>query len=259
MLNRVKDILTLLLLAAILVLSFQAWNSVGGFVGGIRQGFEDFGESVAALPQTVAENVMEALEIEKRASVELSDLMAHSVQPVGHLVTASNPVDTKVKVGIKAGLFNLCGASVDHDVEGTIEAGVDLSQVQGSDFSHDLFTNSWTLQLGPAQVTSCRIDYIRQTGHSRSICGQDWDEYRLLAEAVVLPEFRKEALAEGLLAQAEQEAQLVLGNFLRAVTKSENVSVVFQSDPTIEFPESCLREPPRGWTFDEESDTWKRE
>ena len=154
----------------------------------LSQGISE--ESVATLPQTVAESVMEALEIEKRASVELSDLMAHSVQPVGHLVTASNPVDTKVKVGIKAGLFNLCDASVDHDVEGTIEAGVDLSQVQGSNFTHDLFTNSWTLQLGPAQVTSCRIDYIRQTGHSRSICRQDWDEYRLLAETVVLPEFR---------------------------------------------------------------------
>ena len=64
MLNRVKDILTLLLLAAILVLGFQAWNSVGGLFGGIRQGLEDFGESVAALPQTVAESVMEALEIE---------------------------------------------------------------------------------------------------------------------------------------------------------------------------------------------------
>ena len=36
----------------------------------------------------------------------------------------------------------------------------------------------------------------------------------MLAETVVLPEFRNLALAEGLLAQAEQEAQLVLGNFL---------------------------------------------
>ena len=286
--QKVMGALTLLLLVVMLVLGMLVWNAVGGFfdgigqgisglgesiggtvgegfeslgntVSGISQGITDLGASIAALPQTVAENVMEALEIEKRASVELRDLIAHSVQPVGHLVTASNPVDTKVKVGIKAGLFNLCDASVDHDVEGTIEAGVDLSQVQGSNFTHDLFTNSWTLQLGPAQVTSCRIDYIRQTGHSRSICRQDWDEYRLLAETVVLPEFRNLALAEGLLAKAEQEAQLVLGNFLRAVTKSENVSIVFQSDPTIEFPESCLREPPPGWTFDEESDTWKRE
>ena len=83
MLNRVKDILTLLLLAAILVLGFQAWNSVGGFVGGIRQEFEDFGESVAALPQTVAESVMEALGIEKRASVELSDLSGALVSTCG--------------------------------------------------------------------------------------------------------------------------------------------------------------------------------
>ena len=256
---KVMGALAIISLVAFLALGYWGVTTVGGFLESIGEGLSNVGDTITALPQKVTDSVSAALKNEVRANFELRDRFAQSVKFMGNLETASNPVDAKVKVGIEAGLFNLCGASVDHAVEGTIEAGVDLSQVQGSDFSHDLFTNSWTLRLGPAQVTGCRIDYIRQTGHSRSICGQDWDEYRLLAETVVLPEFRNLALAEGLLAQAEQEAQLVLGNFLRAVTGSENITIVFQSDPVTEYPESCLREPPRGWIFDEESDTWKRE
>ena len=53
----------------------------------------------------------------------------------------------------------------------------------------------------------------------------------------------------------------MLGNFLRAVTGSEQrIRIEFRERPNnVDFPESCLREPPPGWTFDEESDTWKRE
>lgn len=119
------------------------------------------------------------------------------------------------------------------------------------------------LKLGAAKIHSCRIDYIRQTefqtGPINIACNQDRDEFRLLAETAILPELRKEALAEGLLAEAELEAELVLGNFLSAVTSSDNISIVFESEPDPAFPESCLREPPTGWTFDEESDSWVKE
>ncbi len=263
MLNRVKDILTLLLLAAILVLGFQTWDSVRGFVGGIRQGLEDFGESVATLPQTIADSVGDAFKTELSASIETKSLLAESIVSMGTLVTASHAGEADVKIGVRSELpiinVNLCGVSVDHFVDGTVEAGIDLSQVSARDFTHDIFANSWVLKLGSAKLHSCRIDYIRQTGHSLSICRQDWDEYRLLAESDAITEIRGRALVEGLLAKAEQEAQIVMGNFLSAVTGTDNITIVFESEPNIEFPESCLREPPPGWTFDEESDTWKRE
>lgn len=252
----------------------QTLEDLGETVDGIGKGVTELGESVAALPQSVADSVGEslsnlsedvenavrnAIKSEVRASIETKNLLAHSITHMGTLVTASQQIDTDVQVGIRSGLLNLCGATVKHDVTGTIEAGVDLSQIQAGDITHDIFGNKWVLKLGSAVVHSCRIDYIRQDGHSLTLCRQDWDNYRLLAETAVLPELRKEALAEGLLAEAELEAQRVLGNFMSAVTGSDNVTIVFESEPDTVFPESCLREPPQGWKYDEESDSWVRE
>lgn len=252
----------------------QSLKDLGETVDGIGEGVKELGDSVSSLPQAVADAVTEALftlsqnlenavkeaiKDETRASIDTKNLLAHSLIHMGTLVTASQQVDADVSIGIRSGLLNLCGASVDHVVEGTIEAGVDLSQVQASDITHDILSDSWVLQLGAGTMHSCRIDYIRQIGHSRSVCRQDWDSYRLLAETAVLPQLRNEALAEGLLAKAEQQAELVLGNFLSAVTGSPNVTVVFESEPETIFPESCLREPPSGWKFDEESDSWVQE
>lgn len=289
----VMGVLTLVMLVVMLALGITAWNAIGGFFGGIGtgisalgenlegafgrtleglgetvegigEGVKELGKSVSSLPQTVSDAVEEAFRSEMRANIETKNLLAHSVANMGTLVTASQEIEVEVEVGTSAGLLNRCWASVEHDVVGTIEAGVDLSQVQGSDFTHDIFTNSWVAKLGTARVHSCRIDYIRQSAYQTAGivslgCNREWDELRLLAETAILPELRKEALAEGLLAEAELEAEVVLGNFLSAVTGSPNVTVVFESEPVTEFPESCLREPPTGWKFDEESDSWVQE
>ena len=256
----------------------EGFESLGNTVSGISQGITELGTFVGALPQAVADSVNEslanisetissavedALRTEMRASIETKVLLAESIVPMGTLITASHAGEANVKIGIRSELplinVNLCGVSVDHVVEGTVEAGIDLSQVSESDFTHDIFANSWVLQLGSAELHSCRIDYIRQQGHSLTVCQQDWDVYRLLAESAALEEIRDSALVEGLLAKAEQEAQIVLGNFLGAVTGSDNISIVFESEPLTRFPESCLREPPTGWTFDEENDSWVKE
>ncbi len=290
---KVMGALTLVVLVVMLVLGVLAWNAVGGFfsgisqgisglgesvggavgqtledlgetVDGIGQGVTELGEAVAAIPDTVSEAVGEAFRNEMRANIETKNLLAHSVANMGTLVTASQEIEVDVKVGTSDGLLNRCWASVDHDVVGTIEAGIDLSQVQGSDFTHDTFSNSWVLNLGTARIHSCRIDYIRQSGYQTaglvSIgCNREWDELRLLAETAILPELRKEALAEGLLAKAELEAEVILGNFLGAATATDNITIVFESEPVSNFPESCERKTPPGWKFDEESDSWVRE
>ena len=252
----------------------EGFESLGNTVSGISQGITELGTFVGALSQSVADSVNEslanisetvssavedALRTEMRADLETRVLLAESLNLKGMLVTASQDGDADVKVGVQAGLLNLCGASVNHIAEGTIEAGVDISQVQADDIFHDPLNDRWVLNLGAARLHSCRIDYIRQQGHSFTACRQDWDAYRLLAESAAIEEIRDEALVEGLLAGAEQQAQIVLGNFLSSVTGSDNITIVFKSEPNIEFPESCLREPPPGWVFDEESDTWKRE
>ena len=253
---QVMGVLTLLLLLAMLVLGVLAWNSVGGLFGGVRERIDDVVDSIEAFPQTVADKVQEALEIETRASMETRVNLAESIKDMGILVTASHSGDAVVHKSIRSGILNICGVSVNHYAEGTIEAGVDLSQVSASDFSND----TRTLILGRARIHSCRIDFIQQQNHSLTFCGQDWDDYRLLAEAEALKEILKEVLAEGLLNNAERVASQMLESFLGSITGSEEVRVVFDSaGPEPDLPESCLREPPSGWIFDEESDTWKRE
>ena len=256
---KVVGVLVLIMIVVMVAFYLVARNTAEWVIDGIGQGLADLGTAIAEIPQSVAEAVSNAFRNETQARIETKVLLAESINSMGTLVTKDTFGKADVKVGIQAGLLNICGASVDHYAEGTIEAGIVLSQVSVNDFTHDTLANSWVLTLGSARLHSCRIDYVRQHGHSLTACQQDWDEYRLLAESVALKEIRDEALAEGLLAQAEQEAELVLGNFMRAVTGSDNISIVFESEPDTVFPESCRREPPPEWKYDEESDSWVRE
>jgi len=268
----------------------EAMENLGDHVANLGEGVNRLGESIAALPQTVSEAVEEAFQTELRANVETKAMMANALNLPGTLVTASHEGDADVKVGVKAGIANVCGASVSHDVIGTIEAGVDLSKVQPNDFVQDSLESTWSLVLDGAQLHSCRIDYIRQYGFSVSlpvICHQDWDAYRILAETVAKAELREKALVAGLLDRAEQQAARVLGNFMSTVTGNDNIIVSFRPKPSVamqearhvvrflaavpprdsgsagifssRIPPSCKQAPFVGWKYDEVEDTWERE
>ena len=204
---KVIGILVLLTIVVMVALFFLTRSTAEWVVEGVRQGFEDLGDAVASIPQSVADAFSDAFRNEMQASIETKVLLAESINSMGTLLTASHPGGADVKVGIRSGLLNVCGVSVDHVVEGTIEAGIDLSQISSGDITHELISNRWVLRTGPAKLHSCRIDYIRQLGHSLTVCRQDWDEFRLLAESDAITRIRDEALAEGLLAKAEKEAQ----------------------------------------------------
>ena len=216
--------------------------------------------SIEAFPQTVADKVQEVLEIETRASIEMENLVLLSIQPLGQLVSVSNQyAEPNISVSVQDGFLGLCGGAVNHVVKGTVEAGFDLYKVEAMDVVHEEEGDSWILQLPPPELTSCRIDYIRQYERTFTLCRKDWDEYRLLAESVVLPKIVDEALAEGILDTAEQEASFALGSFLRALTGSSNIHIEFRDEPVADLPASCTRELPPGWQFDEDSDSWVKE
>ncbi len=255
----VMGALTLVMLVVMLVLSVLAWNTVGGLFGGLGQGLEDIKEAIVGVPEIVSTAVADALKTETRAKTDTKLELAESIQSMGTLVTASHKGAADVNNSVRGGFLNLCGVAVDHRADVTVEAGVDLAQVSASDLSHDAGTNAWILTLGAARIHSCRVDYIKQHEATFTLCRQDWDDYRLLAEFDALKEMRDQVLVEGLLPNAELVAGEVLANLVKAIAGSDNVSIVFESEPDVEFPESCLREPPTGWKFDEESDSWLRE
>ena len=153
-------------------------------------------------------------------------------------------------------------------VKGTVEAGFDLSQGRSNGRS----TRRGFLQT--AGFCSCRsagvaraaasITFVSTSDIHLTLCRQDWDEYRLLAEIRrQLPgdtwpgTGRRNPFGESRTGGPTCNGQLPA---CRDQAASNIHASFFESEPNNgEFPESCLREPPPGWTFDEESDTWKRE
>jgi hypothetical protein len=137
-------------------------------------------------------------------------------------------------------------------VQGAVEAGIDLTRINESSLVFDAVRDMYILTVPAPQLTSCRVDYIRQYERSTTVCPVDWDEARLLANYISLIDFRDTAVEGGILIRAETETRLVLGNFVRLLT-GKNVEVRFeQAEATPEaasYPQSCAPLAPQGWVL----------
>lgn len=192
------------------------------------------------------------------AEIAPSRTIVQGIQPLGQLVSVSAQLaKADVRVGIRQGSLNECGFSANHVGQGTIEAGIDLTGVTESDLRFDEANNRYILTVPSPQITSCRIDYIRQYDRSTTICAVDWDEARLLAQYITLTEFRDDAIESGILRRAEQETRIVLGNFVELVT-GRPVEIIFRPATESTIPASCSPNPPAGWSLNPQSNQWQR-
>jgi hypothetical protein len=102
------------------------------------------------------------------------------------------------------------------------------------------------------------VDFIRQYDRTTTACSVDWDEARLLANYTSLVEFRDDALGGEILNRAEQEARLVLGNFVELLTGS-NVEISFRPADGATMPPSCQPPIPQGWVLNAENGMWVKQ
>lgn len=125
---------------------------------------------------------------------------------------------------------------------GTIEAGVDLSQISSDDIRID--GNTLTVTLPAASLQSCAIDesktYVaeRDTGiFAPEALTLDQDARRF-----AIAQFRDQALESGLLQQAEDEARTIVSQMILATNPGvEQVIVAFEGpEADATFPDSCL-------------------
>jgi hypothetical protein len=190
------------------------------------------------------------------ASVVSTQTIVQGIQPMGQLVSISAQLaKADIFVGVQQGALNACGFGANHVAQGTIEAGINLAQVTEDDVSYNAATDTYTLSLPAAQLTSCRVDFIRQYDRTTTACSVDWDEARMLANYTSLVEFRDDALEGGILNRAQQEARLVLGNFVQLLTGS-NVEIVFKPPDGAAMHASCQPEVPQGWVFNPDTGAW---
>lgn len=191
------------------------------------------------------------------ATVVPSQTIVTGIQPLGQLVSISVQLaQADISVGIQQGTGNVCGISASHVAQGTIEAGIDFAAVGEDDVSYDEATNTYTIRLPAPQLTSCRVDYIRQYDRSTTLCSVDWDEARLIANYTSLLSFRDDALEGGILTRAQQQTQVVVDAFVQSLTGA-NVEITFDTTARA-VPASCQPELPPGWTVDPTTGTWIR-
>lgn len=193
-----------------------------------------------------------------RATVLSSQTIVESIQPMGQLVTVSAQLaKINQQINVSQGVLNMCAYRVNHAVQGTIEAGIDLTQIGADALRYDTARETYILTVPAPQLTSCRIDEIQQYDWSVSTCNPDWDGARLLANYTALNQFREDAVEGGILRRAENETRLVLGNFVRLLT-GHPIEIIFAQTESTMMPTSCNPEPPQGWMQNPTDNSWSK-
>jgi uncharacterized protein DUF4230 len=190
------------------------------------------------------------------ATIMSTQTLVSGIQPLGQLVSISAQLaKADIQVNIQQGL---CSFSANHVAVGTVEAGVDLSQLKPDAVSYDDETKTYTIQLPAPTLHSCRIDYIRQYQRSFTACNVDVDEARLLANYQAVDDFRQDILEGGILSRAQQGAESVIANFVALVTNNSKVNIVFGEPNSDSLPSSCIPQTPQGWVLDEATGEWSK-
>lgn len=195
------------------------------------------------------------------ASVVSTQTIVTRVQPLGQLVsTRAQVAKADIEVNIQQARFGACDHNANHVAAATIEAGIDLMQLDENAIRYDAETDTYTLMVPRPVITSCSMDFIDQYDRQLGVptCSVDWDDARQIAQYEALRDFRDDAIEGGLLQTAERDARQTLIGFVSALTGSnvivEFVDVENAPDPAV----GCNPEPPRDWMLNETTGQWVR-
>lgn len=184
---------------------------------------------------------------------------AFIIQQMGsqaQLVVVKNEITRRnFHVGVNDGL---CSHGGDFTAHGVIEAGIDFDEIDDDSVTYDSRNQTYTLNLPAPEFTSCRIEYIRLVGNSFSMCNPDWDRARTLAEVQVMKDFVDESFEDGLLVEAKDNTEIILGEFVRNIT-GKRVKVNFESrSGTPKRDISCRLRAAGGWRYNSQKNVWQK-
>ena len=183
-------------------------------------------------------------------------LIIQQMESQAQLVVVKNEITRRsFHVGVDDGL---CSHGGDFTAHGVIEAGIDFDDIDADSVTYDPGDQTYTLKLPATEFTSCRIEYIRLVKNSFSMCNPDWDRARTLAEVQVMSYFVDESREDGLLLEAQENTELILGEFVRNFT-GKPVKVEFErqrSAPNLDA--SCRPRASGGWRYNRYENVWEK-
>lgn len=200
----------------------------------------------------------------QEASITSSPTVLQGVHQLGQLTTTSFQLaKVDLSVNTRNGIANICSITAHHASQGTIEAGIDLTQITENHIQFDAEKNEYVFTLPPPSLTNCILDPITTNQYHVSgtsvFCNANRDELRRIASYQALVEFRDEAVESGILDRAQQTTEILLTSFLTGISNGANIKLVFDETITASYPNSCLPTPPENWVFDEDINRWKKD
>ncbi|MBK8136812.1 MAG: DUF4230 domain-containing protein [Chloroflexi bacterium] len=193
------------------------------------------------------------------SQITTTQTMFQSIKTLGQLVTLRVEVaKAGIEIVTRYGAVNICRIGANHVAQGTIEGGVDLASITEENIRLDEETDTYFVTLPAARLTGCYIDPVTtqqyNTWGATIACPMDFDEMRRLASYVAVNEFRDDAIEGGFLNDAQQQAEVVISNFIRALT-GKNVVIEFLPSGEV-LPVSCNPNPPGIWQYEASSGLW---
>lgn len=202
-----------------LVSIFGLWRTGGNFFKGMT--------AWISTPQPVPE-------------VDVRSVMIHKIRGANELATAVFVMEAVVptKRDRIVGNFTVGTTTLLYIAYGEIRAGVDLSRLQPDDIQ--VRENSVTITLPPPQILDAKIDVKRSAvyDYDRGFLGLGPDsapELQTLAGQAALDKIIAAACADNILTQANERAELAVGQLLSSVAAK---SITVQTQPV--DPSLCV-------------------
>ncbi|MDX2075397.1 MAG: DUF4230 domain-containing protein [bacterium] len=227
-------------------------NSVGGIFNGVQNVLASIGNifSIDLFPNSTV--------------VSSAPSIVERIKPLGQLVTTRVELaNSRIEISTRYGIGNVCNIGALHSAQGAIEAGVSLEEFSPENIIYDEPTETYIIRLSQPTVTSCQLDPMQIIKYyewgATVACPANWDEMRLLASYEAVNRFRDRAIEEDIIGRAEQQADLILSNFISSITGKAVRIEFIQPEISLGLPSSCEPEPPTGWRFDDTDQRWVKD
>jgi hypothetical protein len=180
-----------------------------------------------------------------KPEVDVRSIIIRQVHEASELTTAIFTMESVVptRQERRLGGYTLGATTLLYIAHGQVRAGVDLKDLQPNDVQ--VVNNTIQLQLPPPRILDSKIDVNRSQvyDYDRGFLGLGPDvgpQLQTLAQQETLKKIVATACSEGILTQANDRAELVVGKLLNTAGYKD-VEVKTQSP----LPGSCIPEPVR--------------
>ncbi|MDE2750566.1 MAG: DUF4230 domain-containing protein [Chloroflexota bacterium] len=162
-------------------------------------------------------------------------------------------VEREFHVGVDKGLFSFGG---DFIAQGSIEAGLDLTELDGGHIKYEPDTQTYKLLLPSPQLTKCDVGYIRLVNNDPNLLNPDFDLLRLLGEVQVMARFIERALERGIIEDAKDSAALILEDVVGTFT-GKQVRTEYEAQRGKPSMDTSCEPHVSGWTYNINTNVWK--